>query len=158
MDGVNNAKTISLDIIEQYEVDLRCKFFRFTPPTHVILALKQALIELDECGGPLGRYKRIINNHEVIYNEMTKLGFRSYVPLNEQSKVVNSFLYPDDENFSFEKFQSLLRERGRIIYSKSLTSVPTFRIGNIGNLGSNEMYGLIEEIKKVLKELNVHVK
>ena len=151
----NNARTLSLDIVDQFEVDCNLKLFRFTPPTHVILALNQALVELEQLGGPKARYSAICLNHEIIYNEMTKLGFRSFVPLAEQSRVVNTFLYPNDVNFQFEKFQFLLRQRGRLLYSKSLTSVPTFRIGNIGYLSSNDMYGLVEDIKRVLEEMNV---
>ena len=152
----NNSKTLSLDLIDQYEVDLRCKLFRFTPPTHVILAFKQALIELEELGGPDARYASICINHEIIHKEMTKLGFQSYVPLNEQSRVVNCFLYPNDKNFKFDKFHHLLRQRGRILYSRSLTTLEsTFRIGNIGNLSPNDMYGLIDDIKKTLEEMNV---
>jgi aspartate aminotransferase-like enzyme len=154
----NNSKTLSLDIINQYEVDLNCKLFRFTPPTHVLLALKQALIELEELGGPPTRYASICKNHEIIFNEMTKLGFRSYVPLNEQSRVVNCFLYPKDKNFKFNEFQNLLRKKGRILYSRSLTSLEsTFRIGNIGNLSPSDMFGLIDDIKKTLDEMNVYL-
>ena len=152
----NNSKTLSLDLVDQYEVDLRCKLFRFTPPTHVILAFKQALIELEKLGGPSARYSTICKNHEIIYKEMTKLGFQSFIPFNEQSKIVNSFLYPKDKNFSFERFHNLLLNNGRVLFSRSLTSLePTFRIGNIGHLMSSDMYSLIDVIKKVLKEMNV---
>ena len=153
--SINNSKTISLDVIAQYEFDLKCKLFRFTPPTHVLLAFKQALIELDALGGPNARYKTICKNHEIIYNEMSALGFKSYVPFNEQSKVVNTFLYPTQNNFSYEIFYSLLYKRGKILFGRSLTSVPTFRIGNIGDLSSTDMYNLIDEIKIVLTEMNI---
>ena len=153
--SINNSKTISLDVIAQYEFDLKCKLFRFTPPTHVLLAFKQALIELDALGGPNARYKTICKNHEIIYNEMSALGFKSYVPCNEQSKVVNTFLYPTQNNFSYEIFYSLLYKRGKILFGRSLTSVPTFRIGNIGDLSSTDMYNLIDEIKIVLTEMNI---
>lgn len=151
----NNSNTLSLDLVDQYEVDLRCKLFRFTPPTHVILAFKQALIELEEVGGPAARYKTIVRNHEIIYNEMSKLGFMPYVPFNEQSKIVNSFLYPKHENFSFEKFHSLLLQNNRVLFSRSLTTTPTFRIGNIGQLNVNDMLSLIDVIKDVLKEMGI---
>ena len=151
----NNSNTLCLDLVDQYEVDLRCKLFRFTPPTHVILAFKQALIELEQMGGPIARYKKIACNHDIIYKEMTKLGFKSYVPFSEQSKIVNSFLYPNHQNFSFDKFHTLLQEKGKVLFSRSLTTISTFRIGNIGQLSSNDMYSLIDSIKQVLKEMEI---
>jgi 2-aminoethylphosphonate-pyruvate transaminase len=154
----NNSKTLSLDLVDQYEVDLRCKLFRFTPPTHVILAFEQALVELKVIGGPMTRYSIIAKNHEIVYKEMTKLGFESFIPFNEQSKIVNSFLYPKDINFSFERFHNLLLDNGRVLFSRSLTSLePTFRIGNIGHLTPSDMYSLIDVIKKILKEMDIEL-
>jgi 2-aminoethylphosphonate-pyruvate transaminase len=152
------CKTLSLDLLDQYEQYERNNLFRFTPPTHVILAFKQALIELDEEGGPRARYKRIQGNHAIIHEEMHKLGFEDFVPLNEQSKIINSFYYPQDKNFQFDKFHAVLLERGMVIYSKSLTQhKPTFRIGNIGDIHSADMYDLIEAIKACLKQLDVNI-
>jgi 2-aminoethylphosphonate-pyruvate transaminase len=151
----SNSNTLSLDLVDQYEVDLRCKLFRFTPPTHVLLAFRQALIELEESGGPCERYKKIINNHRIIFNEMRKLGFKSYIPFNEQSKIVNSFLYP--ERFSFENFHSFLVDKGKVLFSRSLTTTPTFRIGNIGELSESDMYSLVDSIKQVLEKMGIEM-
>jgi 2-aminoethylphosphonate-pyruvate transaminase len=153
----NYCKTLSLDLLDQYEFDLKNKLFRFTPPTHVVLAFKQALVELEEEGGPGVRYKRIQSNHSIIHSEMQKLGFEDFVPVDEQSKIINSFYYPKDENFRFDKFHALLLERGKVIYSKNLTQNPTFRIGNIGDIHSKDMYDLVEAIKLCLTHLNVRL-
>lgn len=40
--------------------------FRFTPPTHSLLAFRQALKELEEEGGVLGRQKRYQQNHDIV--------------------------------------------------------------------------------------------
>jgi 2-aminoethylphosphonate-pyruvate transaminase len=104
------------------------------------------------------RYSIIAKNHEIVYKEMTKLGFESFILFNEQSKIVNSFLYPKDINFSFERFHNLLLDNGRVLFSRSLTSLePTFRIGNIGHLTPSDMYNLIDVIKKILKEMDIEL-
>jgi 2-aminoethylphosphonate-pyruvate transaminase len=86
--------------------------FRFTPPTHALIAFRQALIELEEEGGPAKRYERYCNNARVAREGFLALGFRELVPPDEQSKIINTFYYPTDKNFSFEKFYELLSEKG----------------------------------------------
>jgi len=53
-----NCRSISLDLVDQYKGFEANGQFRFTPPTHAILAFRQALIELEQEGGPLGRASR----------------------------------------------------------------------------------------------------
>ena len=53
-----NSRSLALDLVDQ-EVGLASNGqFRFTPPTHTMLAFKQALAELDAEGGVEGRAKR----------------------------------------------------------------------------------------------------
>lgn len=150
-----NSRSLSLDLVDQYESLEKTKQFRFTPPTHAILAFKQALIELELEGGPNGRYKRYSNNHRVIREEMLKLGFKELVPLEEQGKIINTFLYPNDSNFDFEEFYKRLSSKGMIIYPGKLTKAPCFRIGNIGQLYEEDMYALIKAIVEVCDEMNI---
>ena len=53
-----NCRSTSLDLVDQYKGFEANGQFRFTPPTHGILAFRQALIELEQEGGPLGRASR----------------------------------------------------------------------------------------------------
>lgn len=55
-----NCRSTSLDLVDQYKGFETNGQFRFTPPTHGILALRQALIELEQEGGPLGRASRCV--------------------------------------------------------------------------------------------------
>lgn len=114
----NNSKSLSLDLYDQLEQLDKTKQFRFTPPTHSILAFKQALIELEAEGGPTARYKRYSDNHKVVRDELLKLGFKEFVPLEEQGKIINTFYYPNDPNFNFEQFYNRLRDKGIINYLK----------------------------------------
>lgn len=89
--------------------------FRFTPPTHTILAFKEALLELEEEGGSAARYERYSKNHQILRKSMGELGFRDLVPLEEQSKIINTFYYPKDDKFDFEEFYTRLSNKGNLI-------------------------------------------
>ena len=87
--------------------------FRFTPPTHTILAFKQGLLELEKEGGTVARYKRYSENHRIVRDALVELGFKDLVPLEEQSKIINTFFYPKDKNFKFEEFYQRLSDKGK---------------------------------------------
>lgn len=129
--------------------------FRFTPPTHSILAFKQALLELEKEGGSKARYARYSENHRIVREGLTSLGFRELVPINEQSKIINTFFYPKDSNFKFEEFYKRLSQKDKIIYPGKMTKALCFRIGNIGDLHPKDMHDLITAIKEALTEMNV---
>lgn len=54
------SRTLSLDFVDQYEGLEKTGQFRFTPPTHSMLAFRKALKELDEEGGVIGRAERYV--------------------------------------------------------------------------------------------------
>ncbi|CAF1066783.1 unnamed protein product [Didymodactylos carnosus] len=45
-----NSRSLALDLYDQYQYMEKSRQFRFTPPTHAIIAFKQALDELEEEG------------------------------------------------------------------------------------------------------------
>ena len=53
-----NSRSLSLDLFDQDDVLNKTGQFRFTPPTHSILAFKRALDEFWRDGGVGGRCKR----------------------------------------------------------------------------------------------------
>ena len=53
-----NSRSLSLDLVRQEEGLCATGQFRFTPPTHTILAFRQAIKEFYQEGGVLGRQKR----------------------------------------------------------------------------------------------------
>src|SRR4051812_11267136 len=68
--------SLSLDLVAQWEGLERTGQFRFTPPTHAMLAFHQALAEFDKEGGVEGRMKRYMANRRVLQDGMRKLGFK----------------------------------------------------------------------------------
>ncbi len=151
----NNSKSLCFDLYDQYEYMKKTKQFRFTPPTHAINAFKQALLELEIEGGPTLRYKRYTNNHQIIREGLVKFGFKELVPLTDQGKIINTFHYPTDKNFSFNEFYNRLSAKGKVIYPGKMTKAECFRIGNIGALHADDMYKLLSAIEDVCMEMNI---
>ena len=149
------ARSVSLDLLAQWEGLENDGQFRFTPPTHVILALHQALLELDEEGGIAGRAKRYAANHAALLKGMRRMGFREYVPAESQSHIITTFLFPEDQKFEFEDFYQRLSARNMVIYPGKLNEVDCFRIGNIGRLFESDIESLLAAIEAALTDMGV---
>jgi 2-aminoethylphosphonate-pyruvate transaminase len=151
------ARTLSLDLLAQWQALERDGQFRFTPPTHALLAFDQALSELESEGGVAGRGKRYLKNHRVLLSGMKKLGFQPYLEPEVQSFIITTFHYPRDPLFTFADFYQRLFDKGFVIYPGKLTKLDCFRIGNIGRIGKVEIRSLLASIAEVLKDMGLHV-
>ncbi len=148
------ARSLSLDLLGQLKGFEKSGQFRYTPPTHVILAFDQALRELEAEGGVAARSERYQRNHETLLAGMKRLGFRLFLGPSVQSHIITAFHYPA-AGFDFHTFYRKLSDRGFIIYPGKLTQVDTFRIGNIGRLFPSEIEQLVHAIEAVLGEMGV---
>jgi 2-aminoethylphosphonate-pyruvate transaminase len=140
------ARSLSLDLHAQWAGLEGDGQFRFTPPTHALLAFHQALNQLDAEGGVAARSARYQENHRVLAEGMAALGFEPYLSQEDQSCIITTFRYPADPGFSFEDFYSRLSELGFVIYPGKLSQAPCFRIGTVGRLNSEDIKGLLAAI------------
>lgn len=124
--------------------------FRFTPPTHTLLAFNKALNDYVNSGGLKQRILKYKNNYNLLKNNMIKLGFKLYLEEKKQGYFITAFLYPNNK-FSFENFYNYLREKGFIIYPGKTTQINSFRIGNIGEISENDINQLTKNIKIYLQ-------
>ena len=53
-----NSRSLSLDVYDQFDNLEKTNQFRFTPPTHTMLAFSQAIAEFEKEGGVKGRGAR----------------------------------------------------------------------------------------------------
>ncbi len=146
------ARSLSLDLVAQLQAFEKNGQFRYTPPTHAILAFDRALAELEAEGGIAGRAARYRANHETLVSRMAAAGYRPLLAPAIQSHIITAFHYPF-AGFDFSRFYSKLAERGFIIYPGKLTKVDTFRVGNIGRLFPADMEQLVMSIERVTAEL-----
>lgn len=151
------ARSVSLDLVEQYRGLESNGQFRFTPPTHAILAFHQALNELDAEGGVAGRHGRYSNNHRALCDEMAAMGFEFYVGQDARSPIITSFRYPAQPKFKFETFYRGLSERGFVIYPGKVSDADCFRIGTIGRIDESNVRGLCAAIRAVLVSMGLPV-
>ena len=151
------ARSLSLDLLGQLKGFEKNGQFRYTPPTHAILAFDQALRELDSEGGIMARGARYALNHHVLLKGMRELGFQAFLQPAVQSCIITTFHTPEDPRFSFEVFYRGLSDRGFIIYPGKLTQVDTFRIGTIGRLFPSDLEQLVYGIRAVLLDMGCKV-
>jgi 2-aminoethylphosphonate-pyruvate transaminase len=149
------ARSLSLDVFAQWEGLENTGQFRFTPPTHAILAFHQAILEHEAEGGVAGRSARYQNNYRVLMAGMRQMGFEEYLEPEKQGYIISSFLYPEHPNFDFNRFYNLLNEKDFVIYPGKLTQANAFRIGNIGRITEDDIRNLLEAIRVTLDEMGV---
>ena len=140
-----NARSFCFDLHGQWKAFEERGRFRFTPPTHVLMAFRQALRELRAEGGITARERRYRENNATLIAGMKELGFQPLIPAAIQSHIITTFLYPNP-TFDFQAFYRALRERGYIIYPGKLTQRDTFRIANIGSIGREEIKGFLRAV------------
>jgi len=151
------ARSLSLDLLAQLKGLEKNGQFRYTPPTHSILAFATALDELEQEGGPGARLARYQRNHQVLVEGMKKIGFRPYLRQEVQSPIITSFLFPDDPKFTFDQFYRKLSDKGFIIYPGKISNANTFRIGNIGRIFEADMRSLLAAIAECVSELGLRI-
>lgn len=149
------ARSLSLDLLAQWRGLEKNGQFRFTPPTHALLAFRQALHELAMEGGVNGRYQRYQQNHTLLVNGMRQLGFDEFLPPEKQGPIITSFYYPAHPSFAFERFYSLLNERDVVIYPGKVSQADCFRIGNIGRIFPADIHHLLAAIREVLEQMGI---
>jgi len=149
------ARSLSLDILSQWEGLESDGQFRFTPPIQVLLALDQALNELEVEGGVDGRAARYKENYKELLLGTRKMGFIEYLFPDIRGYIITSFLKPKHPNFSFEKFYKKLNERDQVIYPGKLSTWEGFRIGTIGRINTNDIRTLLYTMEEALEEMDV---
>lgn len=149
------ARSVSLDLLAQWRGLEANGQFRFTPPTHAILAFEQALCELVAEGGVDGRATRYRTNNQTLLLGMREIGFAEYLLREQQGVIITAFCYPDHPRFLFDDFYGRLNEKGFVIYPGKVSNIDCFRVGNIGRLFKSDILALLAAIRSTLEEMGV---
>lgn len=150
-----NCNSLSLDIHAQWAHMNKTGQWRFTPPTHVMAAFLEALRLHEAEGGVAARGARYANNRDVMVAGMRELGFETLLDNRWLSPIIVTFFCPSDENFIFDRFYQLMKEKGFIIYPGKLTVVDSFRVGCIGQMDEHVMRQVVAAAKASLDEMGV---
>ncbi len=151
------SRSLSLDLGAQLKGFEKNGQFRYTPPTHSILAFEQALNEYDAEGGVAARSTRYQANHAALVAGMRRLGLEPYLPTTVQSHIITSFRFPNHPSFTFDAFYRRVAGKGFILYPGKISQADTFRIGNIGRLFPTDMRQVVYAIGEALNEMGIHL-
>ena len=149
------SHSLSLDVHAQWDYMNKTGQWRFTPPTHVVAAFLEALRLHQEEGDVAARGARYRRNRDVMVAGMRQLGFETLLGDEWLSPIIVTFFSPAHENFKFEHFYDLMKDKGFIIYPGKLTVADSFRIGCIGRMDEHVMHRVVQAAEASLAEMGV---
>ncbi|HWX36326.1 MAG TPA: 2-aminoethylphosphonate--pyruvate transaminase [Steroidobacteraceae bacterium] len=150
-----NSHSLAMDLVDQWQYMNKTGQWRFTPPTHVIAALRAAINEYQKQGGQPARLARYAENCAALVSGMRALGLKTFLPDALQAPIIVTFHSPPDPAYDFAEFYRRVRERGFILYPGKLTAVDTFRVGCIGAIGADTLRRAVAAIADTLREMGV---
>ena len=153
--SAGNSTSLALDLADQYAYMEKTTQWRFTPPTHVVVALDAALDQFAAEGGREARYARYHANCTALVDGMKKLGFRVFLDPAIQAPIIVTFHAPADGKYTFPDFYARVRDKGFVLYPGKLTQVETFRVGCIGAIGPEEMRLAVNAVRDALADMGV---
>ncbi|HEX7864151.1 MAG TPA: 2-aminoethylphosphonate--pyruvate transaminase [Variovorax sp.] len=150
-----NCHSLSMDLYDQWVYMEKTTQWRFTPPTHVVAALDEAITQYIEEGGLAARGGRYARNCRTLIEGLAALGLRSFLDPSIQAPIIITFHAPDDANYDFKTFYQEVKKRGYILYPGKLTQVETFRVGCMGHFGEAGIPGAVAAIGETLKAMGI---
>jgi 2-aminoethylphosphonate-pyruvate transaminase len=149
------STSLALDLYDQWTYMERTTQWRYTPPTHVVVAVDAALEQYIAAGGQPARYRRYAANCETLISGMTEMGFKVFLDARIQAPIIVTFHAPADPKYAFKPFYDEVRNRGFILYPGKLTQLETFRVGCIGAIGPEEMRHAVNAVRDSLRTLGL---
>jgi 2-aminoethylphosphonate-pyruvate transaminase len=150
-----NSSSLALDLHDQWAYMEKTGQWRYTPPTHVVVALDAALSQYEAQGGQPARLARYTANYETLVAGMAEMEFRPFIDPKIQAPIIVTFHAPVDPRYVFKDFYERVRDKGFILYPGKLTQVDTFRVGCIGAIGPEEMRLAVNAVRDALRELGI---
>ena len=156
IDGcAGHSQSLAMDLHDQYVYMERTGQWRFTPPTHVMVALAEAVAQFLEEGGQPARLERYRGNCRVLVDGLVALGLKPFLRPEVQAPIIVTVHAPAHPAYDFKRFYAGAKARGFILYPGKLTEVETFRVGCIGAIGANEMRQAVHAIGETLREMGI---
>lgn len=140
----------------QYDFFEKTGEMHFTPPVQTVYAARQALEEYF-AEGEAAKWARHTRVFEAIHKGLSELGFKSVIKREYQAGLVVSVLYPDDENWSFEKVHDYCYERGFTIYPGKISTTNTFRLCALGAIDEGDIRDFFIVLREALAANGISV-
>lgn len=150
-----NSTSLALDLYDQWVYMEKTTQWRYTPPTHIVVAFNAALDQFVAEGGQPARLARYTRNYETLVSGMAEMGFRVFLRPEIQAPIIVTFHAPADAAYAFKPFYDCVRSKGFVLYPGKLTQVETFRVGCIGAIGPDEMRQAVNAVRDSLAEMGI---
>jgi 2-aminoethylphosphonate-pyruvate transaminase len=150
-----NSTSLALDLHDQWVYMEKTTQWRYTPPTHVVVAFNAALDQHVAEGGQPARLARYRKNCDTLLAGMSEMGFKLFLKPEIQAPIILTFHAPPDPAYNFKEFYARVRDKGFILYPGKLTTVETFRVGCIGAIGPDEMRQAVNVVRDTLREMGI---
>jgi 2-aminoethylphosphonate-pyruvate transaminase len=149
------SQSLAMDLHDQYVYMEKTGQWRFTPPTHVLVALDEAIRQFQEEGGQPARLARYESNYQTLIAGMSAMGFKPFLDPSIQAPIIVTFHAPGDPRYEFKRFYEAAKRHGFILYPGKLTQIETFRVGCIGAIGPVEMQQAVHAVRLALTDLGI---
>lgn len=153
--SAGRCHSLAMDLYDQWTYLQKTTQWRFTPPTHVVVALAEALRQFHDEGGQTVRGARYAANRQALVQGMATLGLQPLLDESVQSPIIVTFHAPAHPAWNFQAFYEGVRARGFILYPGKLTQVETFRVGCIGAITPNDMHQVVHAVRATLRQLGM---
>ncbi|SMC25873.1 2-aminoethylphosphonate-pyruvate transaminase [Andreprevotia lacus DSM 23236] len=153
LQSAGNSHSLSMDLHDQYQYMQKTGQWRFTPPTHVVAAFREAIDQYLEEGGQPARLARYSANCQALIAGMQALGLKLFLQPELQAPIIVTFHAPAHPAYEFKRFYEAVRARGFVLYPGKLTEVETFRVGCIGAIDAAEIKQAVAAVADALNEL-----
>lgn len=140
----------------QYEYAKLHGEMHFTPPVQVIYAARQALREYF-AEGEQAKWARHLRVFNLLYDNLTRLGFQIYIPKELSSGLVVAAMYPSDTNWDFGRIHDYCYERGFTIYPGKVEKMGMFRLCSLGAIDEADIIEFFKVFEEALAESRVTV-
>jgi 2-aminoethylphosphonate-pyruvate transaminase len=148
-----NSHSLSLDLAAQHDYLQATGQWRFTPPTHVVAALRAALDQYLAEGGQPARLARYAANAAQLQHTLGEAGLALFLPPALQAPIILTFHAPAHPDYRFATLYQAVREQGFVLYPGKLTHQETFRVGCIGAIDQAEIGQACHVIISTLRQL-----
>lgn len=150
-----NSHSLALDLYEQWQYMQKTGQWRFTPPTHVVLALREAIRQFQEEGARPARLARYSANCAALIEGMAAIGLKPFLSGDDQAPIIVTFHAPEHAQYDFGTFYQSVRAQGFILYPGKLTQTETFRVGCIGAIDTLDIRKAVVAIGESLRAMRV---
>ena len=156
LDGcAGNSQSLAMDLHDQHAYMEKTGQWRFTPPTHVVVALAEAITQFEEEGGQPARLARYTGNCRTLVDGLQALGLKPFLKPEHQAPIIVTFHAPAHPAYEFRRFYDAAKARGFLLYPGKLTTVETFRVGCIGAIGAQEIQQAVNAVGEALREMGI---